>query len=228
MFKPAKPKMNWQFITRAISWLYARGHTFNNSPSAKKLGFMLASDHALPPEIRNGLRGKGDNARPRFVEFFDALPPGERPPLVSFSGNPMRFDGRGVPKVDREEAKKRRQLVRDDDGKPAPKPKPRPKKVQSFYETREWRELRYKALQIHGARCMCCGATPQTGAVMHVDHIKPRSRYPHLELELSNLQVLCGDCNLGKSNKDKTDFRGRWREEPNQLDREYRRIMEGV
>ena len=40
-----------------------------------------------------------------------------------------------------------------------------------------------------------------------VDHIKPRSRYPALELTLTNLQVLCNDCNMGKSNDDETDFR---------------------
>ncbi|RYZ77711.1 MAG: hypothetical protein EOP05_00795 [Proteobacteria bacterium] len=42
---------------------------------------------------------------------------------------------------------------------------------------------------------------------MHVDHIKPRSKYPHLELEFSNLQVLCRQCNFGKSNKYEDDFR---------------------
>ncbi|RYZ77144.1 MAG: HNH endonuclease [Proteobacteria bacterium] len=42
---------------------------------------------------------------------------------------------------------------------------------------------------------------------MHVDHIKPRSKYPHLELEFSNIQVLCPPCNFGKSNKYEDDFR---------------------
>lgn len=42
---------------------------------------------------------------------------------------------------------------------------------------------------------------------MHVDHIKPRSKYPALELVLSNLQVLCEDCNLGKLAHDETDWR---------------------
>lgn len=40
-----------------------------------------------------------------------------------------------------------------------------------------------------------------------VDHIKPASRFPDLALDLENLQVLCNDCNMGKSNDDYTDFR---------------------
>lgn len=54
---------------------------------------------------------------------------------------------------------------------------------------------------------MCCGATPATGAVINVDHIKPRKKYPHLALEISNLQILCHDCNHGKGNWDETDWR---------------------
>jgi len=42
---------------------------------------------------------------------------------------------------------------------------------------------------------------------MHVDHIRPRSKSPSLELDPDNLQVLCKACNLGKSNLDDTDFR---------------------
>ena len=42
---------------------------------------------------------------------------------------------------------------------------------------------------------------------MHVDHIKPKSTHPHLALVKSNMQVLCEDCNMGKSNRDATDFR---------------------
>lgn len=78
---------------------------------------------------------------------------------------------------------------------------------ESFYTSQPWRELRYEALKIHGAACQCCGRTRKDGAVIHVDHIKPRSKYPHLELEITNLQILCEDCNLGKLHKDETDWR---------------------
>lgn len=71
-----------------------------------------------------------------------------------------------------------------------------------FYLTDAWRELRYQILKARGRQCECCGTTPHQGAIMHVDHIKPRSLYPHLELVASNLQVLCEDCNIGKKNHD--------------------------
>lgn len=54
---------------------------------------------------------------------------------------------------------------------------------------------------------MLCGRTPADGVKICVDHIKPRALYPALELEESNLQVLCNDCNMGKGRWDETDFR---------------------
>lgn len=77
----------------------------------------------------------------------------------------------------------------------------------AFLASYEWRKVRMQALKKHGARCQCCGATPADGAVMNVDHIKPRALYPSLALSLDNLQVLCGACNHGKGNWDMTDWR---------------------
>lgn len=77
-------------------------------------------------------------------------------------------------------------------------------KSNEFYSTREWIELRYKTFVKYGKICQCCGAKDVT---LHVDHIKPRSKYPELELSIDNLQVLCETCNVGKSNKDVTDWR---------------------
>ena len=57
--------------------------------------------------------------------------------------------------------------------------------------------------------CVLCGSPPTVGKPLHVDHIKPRSFFPELELVISNLQVLCADCNLGKSNFDQIDWRMR-------------------
>jgi hypothetical protein len=76
-----------------------------------------------------------------------------------------------------------------------------------FYRTREWAQARHNTLAKYGAICQCCGTSRASGAVMHVDHIKPRSKYPHLELDESNLQVLCELCNIGKSNTLETDWR---------------------
>lgn len=77
----------------------------------------------------------------------------------------------------------------------------------AFLESKAWKRLRYQALRKHGARCQACGATPETGARLNVDHIKPRLLFPGLALSLNNLQVLCSDCNEGKGNWDMTDFR---------------------
>lgn len=78
---------------------------------------------------------------------------------------------------------------------------------QPFYASEEWRLLRYQALKRDGGKCACCGRSRKDGVVMHVDHIKPKSRYPQLAFDLSNLQVLCDDCNLGKGAHDETDWR---------------------
>lgn len=78
---------------------------------------------------------------------------------------------------------------------------------REFLETYEWRKLRMQMLLRYGPRCMCCGATPQTGAVMNVDHIKPRATHPDLALDPENLQILCNACNHGKGNWDTTDWR---------------------
>jgi len=86
-------------------------------------------------------------------------------------------------------------------------PKKRDKKKRpdrDLYDTQKWRELRYQVFLRYGRECMLCGTTKGD---MHVDHIKPKSRYPNLSLAFSNLQVLCRECNLGKSNLNDTDFR---------------------
>jgi 5-methylcytosine-specific restriction endonuclease McrA len=77
----------------------------------------------------------------------------------------------------------------------------------AFLFTFEWRRVRMEALKKYGPKCMCCGATPATGAVMNVDHIKPRKKWPSLALDVNNLQILCHDCNHGKGNWDQTDWR---------------------
>lgn len=76
-----------------------------------------------------------------------------------------------------------------------------------FLSTYAWRKVRMEALKKHGPVCQCCGASPATGAVMNVDHIKPRKLFPELALDLDNLQILCGPCNHGKGNWDATDWR---------------------
>lgn len=79
---------------------------------------------------------------------------------------------------------------------------------RDFYSSREWRELRVRVLEKYECKCMMCGMSPKEhGIVIHVDHIKPRSKHPELSLDFSNLQLLCSNCNRGKSNKYQTDWR---------------------
>jgi rubredoxin len=76
-----------------------------------------------------------------------------------------------------------------------------------FYDSPEWLKARYKALKLANGYCQCCGFRGDADNPLQVDHIKPRSHFPRLSLAWSNLQVLCRRCNLGKSNRDMTDWR---------------------
>ena len=108
-----------------------------------------------------------------------------------------------VPQVGAELSAKRRQYLREKIGKPAPGYV----SGDAFYQTPEWKELRYKALKKSNGACVCCGARRGGGVVLHVDHIKPRYKFPELSLSLSNLQVLCADCNQAKGAWDQTEFK---------------------
>lgn len=78
---------------------------------------------------------------------------------------------------------------------------------ESFYDSNKWQRLRYQVLLESDGRCKLCGrSTRDHGVIMHVDHIKPRSRFPNLSMVKSNLQVLCEDCNRGKANHDTIDW----------------------
>ena len=57
--------------------------------------------------------------------------------------------------------------------------------------------LRFDVMRRDGFRCKYCGRTEADGVKLHVDHIKPVSKGG--KTELSNLQTLCDECNLGKS-----------------------------
>jgi 5-methylcytosine-specific restriction endonuclease McrA len=76
--------------------------------------------------------------------------------------------------------------------------------ARRFYSSPEWGALRIRVLAKYGRVCAACG---RTDGRMHIDHIYPRSKYPHLALDFNNLQVLCEECNIGKSNTLIHDFR---------------------
>jgi len=85
----------------------------------------------------------------------------------------------------------------------------KPQIGKDFYDTWEWKEARFAALKRHGRQCQCCGWTPgsSAGNYLVVDHIKPLRLHPQLALDPDNHQVLCNDCNMGKSFKHHDDFR---------------------
>lgn len=61
--------------------------------------------------------------------------------------------------------------------------------------------LRLHVLNRDNFRCVFCGKSPVTdiGTKLHIDHIEPFSNGGKSVLE--NLQTLCEECNLGKSNR---------------------------
>ncbi|WP_137166919.1 HNH endonuclease [Salinimonas lutimaris] len=82
-----------------------------------------------------------------------------------------------------------------------------PKTKQRIADSKSWQRLRFKVFDKYGNACSCCGAGFLDGVKLEVDHIYPVSKYPELELEFYNLQILCNICNLGKSDVFIKDFR---------------------
>lgn len=58
-------------------------------------------------------------------------------------------------------------------------------------------KLRFDVMRRDGFRCKYCGRSEADGVKLHIDHIKPVSKGG--KTEMSNLQTLCDECNLGKS-----------------------------
>ncbi|KAF0133244.1 MAG: hypothetical protein FD145_1389 [Candidatus Saganbacteria bacterium] len=62
--------------------------------------------------------------------------------------------------------------------------------------------MRIRVLDRDNFRCVFCGRSPTTdiGIKLHIDHITPFSKGGKTTID--NLQTLCQECNLGKSNKE--------------------------
>lgn len=73
----------------------------------------------------------------------------------------------------------------------------------TFLSTSEWRELKKLVYQTYENKCMKCGCLEK----LHVDHIKPSSKYPELINKFTNLQILCSTCNISKGNRNEIDYR---------------------
>ncbi|WFG35155.1 hypothetical protein GKN94_05420 [Candidatus Lucifugimonas marina] len=83
------------------------------------------------------------------------------------------------------------------------------RKFRELGHSDEWRYLREIVRRTNKHVCTNCSRKLTTGfeidghykptaSAMHVDHILPRSKFPELDLELTNLQLLCRRCNLTK------------------------------
>ena len=81
------------------------------------------------------------------------------------------------------------------------------KNAQRLYDSPEWQQIRYFVLKRDKGICQLCGRSRKDGVVLHVDHIVPLSIDWSKRLNPQNLQTLCADCNLGKSNHDCIDWR---------------------
>jgi 5-methylcytosine-specific restriction endonuclease McrA len=75
-----------------------------------------------------------------------------------------------------------------------PKPEPEPEIKRKSIKP----SLRFEVLKRDDYRCQMCGVTAKDGATLEIDHIMPVSKGG--SNDASNLQVLCRDCNAGKSN----------------------------
>ncbi len=158
--------------------------------AANKKGFILSkTDSWLRMALLLGYKGEHDKrqARDYVVNFLCIADRVYRSPV----------NGAGVPTAD----------LKTVAAKPAFQKFTGSVTSKAFLRSYEWRALRMKVLDKYGARCMCCGATPEHGVKMHVDHIKPRRKYPELALSFDNLQVLCEECNHGKGNWNERDWR---------------------
>lgn len=93
------------------------------------------------------------------------------------------------------------------------KPK-RSRKAKPFSNfDKRWQVLRSRVFDAYGKKCMKCGNCDE----LHVDHIKPKSKFPKLAYKFSNMQVLCKACNKLKSNKHCTDYRMKFEQEEYEL-----------
>lgn len=79
----------------------------------------------------------------------------------------------------------------------------------NFYNSGAWRKLRYPVLVANERKYgrLTCELCKSTDGPFDVDHIKPRSKYPHLALDINNLQCLCADCNRSKGADYEIDHR---------------------
>jgi hypothetical protein len=105
--------------------------------------------------------------------------------------------------------RKKKGLTKPSENKKPKKKKSKPKDAGKFYKSWEWKQIRYEVLRERGNRCELCGVSPSDTfhGYLVVDHIQSVRKHPEKRLDKSNLQILCNDCNMGKSDKYHDDWR---------------------
>ena len=78
------------------------------------------------------------------------------------------------------------------------------KSVENIYQSTRWADIKKVIYSLYDFKCMKCGTNQNE---MHVDHICPVSKYPAMKWSINNLQLLCKNCNMEKSNVNENDYR---------------------
>jgi hypothetical protein len=65
--------------------------------------------------------------------------------------------------------------------------------------------IRWQVFERDDFKCVACGKSAHDGAILHIDHIIPKSKGGKNTID--NYQTLCHLCNIGKSNKSEKDLR---------------------
>lgn len=84
--------------------------------------------------------------------------------------------------------------------------KRRIEETEQFNSSPEWNMRRSQVIERDGRVCAECGQRIRKSSDITVDHIKPRSKYPELSLEMENLRVLCRSCNSKKGDREYEEF----------------------
>lgn len=90
-----------------------------------------------------------------------------------------------------------------------------------FYNSDEWKLLKKWVYGTYERECFRCRAMDTE---LHVDHIVPISVNPEKSTNFANLQILCKECNLLKSNRTLEKYRPLLKE--NRIDIKLEEILE--
>jgi len=78
------------------------------------------------------------------------------------------------------------------------------KSVENIYQSPRWADIKKVIYSLYDFKCMKFSNNQNE---MHVDHICPVSKYPAMKWSINNLQLLCKNCNMEKSNVNENDYR---------------------